>query len=185
MTLVDTRTGERYEIEAGYGTGLEDSSWVMLWFFQECPLTPEDLPYLEVEVSYAMDRVLSDQPFSLTFTLADTSGLVLPLDGELVLDKLTLHPVELRLSPLEIRFSFSDDEADAFFSLHADGAAPVLHLADGTEIATHWKGGRHLSEDTLPTVSFHAEDADGQRIFINPGQVVSITFGNLEIPVEH
>ena len=42
-----------------------------------------------------------------------------------------------------------------------------------------------LSEDTLPTVSFHAEDADGQRIFINPGQVVSITFGNLEIPVEH
>ena len=182
--LVDTRTGERYEIEAGYGTGLEDSSWVMLWFFQECPLTPEDLPYLEVEVSYAIDRILSDKPFSLIFTLDDTSGLLLTLDGELVLDGLTLHPVELRLSPLELRLSFADD-AETAFSLCEDGTAPVLHLTDGTEIATHWKGGRHLSEDTLPTVSFHAEDADGQRIFINPGQVVSITFGNLEIPVEH
>lgn len=28
-------------------------------------------------------------------------------------------------------------------------------------------------------------DANGDRLFIDPAQVVSITFGNLEIPVEH
>lgn len=182
--LVDTRTGERYEIEAGYGTGLEDSSWVMLWFFQECPLTPEDLPYLEVEVSYAIDRILSDKPFSLIFTLDDTSGLLLTLDGELVLDGLTLHPVELRLSPLELRLSFADD-AETAFSLCEDGTAPVLHLTDGAEIATRWQGGRDLGDSAPPTVSFRVEDTDGERLFIDPGQVVSITFGNLEIPVEH
>ena len=61
----------------------------------------------------------------------------------------------------------------------------MLHLTDGTEIATPLEGRSDMSDGTLPTVSFHAEDADGQRLFIDPGQVVSITFGNLEIPVEH
>ena len=114
----------------------------------------------------------------------DTSGLLLTLDGELVLDGLTLHPVELRLSPLELRLSFADD-AETAFSLCEDGTAPVLHLTDGAEIATRWQGGRDLGDSAPPTVSFRVEDTDGERLFIDPGQVVSITFGNLEIPVEH
>ena len=183
-SLVDTRTGTRYE-GGSHGTYLEeDGTRITLWSFRDCPLTPEDLPYLEVEVSYAIDRILSDKPFSLIFTLDDTSGLLLTLDGELVLDGLTLHPVELRLSPLELRLSFADD-AETAFSLCEDGTAPVLHLTDGAEIATRWQGGRDLGDSAPPTVSFRVEDTDGERLFIDPGQVVSITFGNLEIPVEH
>lgn len=163
---------------------MEDGTRVVLWSFQDCPLALDDLPYLEVEVSYNMDRVLSDQPFSLTFTLGKSSGISIPIKELLELDGLTLHPTELRLSPLELRILFADGH-EAAFSIRQEGTAPVLHLADGTEIATRWGGGRYLGGGTLPSVGFLVEDADGERIFIDPGQVVSITFGNLEIPVEH
>ena len=183
-TLIDTRTGEKYRGSSGQGATLEDGTRVVLWSFQDCPLALDDLPYLEVEVSYNMDRVLSDQPFSLTFTLGKSSGISIPIKELLELDGLTLHPTELRLSPLELRILFADGH-EAAFSIRQEGTAPVLHLADGTEIATRWGGGRYLGGGTLPSVGFLVEDADGERIFIDPGQVVSITFGNLEIPVEH
>ena len=183
-TLTDTRTGTRYACAGGNGATLEDGTQAMVWSFQDCPLTAEDLPYLELEVVYTMDRILSDQPFSLTFTVGQSSGISIPIEEPLELDGLTLHPAELRLSPLELRVFFAD-EHEAAFSIRQEGTAPVLHLADGTEIATHWGGGRYLGGGTLPSVGFLVEDADGERIFIDPGQVVSITFGNLEIPVEH
>lgn len=183
-TLTDTRTGTRYACAGGNGATLEDGTQAMVWSFQDCPLTAEDLPYLELEVVYTMDRILSDQPFSLTFTVGQSSGISIPIEEPLELDGLTLHPAELRLSPLELRVFFAD-EHEAAFSLYQEGTAPVLHLADGTEIATRWGGGRYLGDDTLPSVAFQVEDADGERLFIDPGQVVSITFGNLEIPVEH
>ena len=182
-TLIDTRTGARYACLSGHGAMLEDGTWAMLEVFNDCPFTLEDLPYLEVEVSYAADRVLSDQPFSLTFTVEESSGWSLPLEGVLKLDGLTLHPVELRLSALELRVFFQD-KAEAAFSLYQDGTAPVVHLADGTDVATTWVGGRHLGT-ALPSVGFQTIDADGERVFIDPGQVVSITFGGLEIPVRH
>ena len=129
-----------------------------------------------MEVSYTVDRILSDQPFSLTFTVEKSSGWKLPLDG-------ALDPAELRLSALDLQVYFQD-EAEAAFSLYRDGTAPVLHLANGTDITTTWHGGRHL-DSALPMVSFQTIDANGDRLFIDPAQVVSITFGNLEIPVEH
>ena len=111
----------------------------LLEVFDDCPFTLEDLPYLEVEVSYTVDRILSDQPFSLTFTVEKSSGWKLPLDDVLELDGLTLHPAELRLSALDLQVYFQD-EAEAAFSLYRDGTAPVLHLANGTDITTTWHG---------------------------------------------
>ena len=181
--IIDTRTGARYLCRSGHGAALEDGTWAFLEVFDDCPFPLEDLPYLEVEVSYTVDRILSDQPFSLTFTVEKSSGWKLPLDGALELDGLTLHPAELRLSALDLQVYFQD-EAEAAFSLYRDGTAPVLHLANGTDITTTWHGGRHL-DSALPMVSFQTIDADSQRLFIDPAQVVSITFGNLEIPVEH
>ena len=101
----------------------------------------------------------------------------------LELDGLTLHPLELRLSALDLQVYFQD-EAEAAFSLYRDGTTPVLHLANGTDVTTTWHGGRYL-DFALPMVSFQTIDANGDRLFIDPAQVVSITFGNLEIPVEH
>ena len=115
--------------------------------------------------------------------MENSSGWKLPLDGALELGGLTLHPLELRLSALDLQVYFQD-EAEAAFSLYRDGTTPVLHLANGTDVTTTWHGGRYL-DFALPMVSFQTIDANGDRLFIDPAQVVSITFGNLEIPVEH
>lgn len=164
--IIDTRTGARYLCRSGHGAALEDGTWAFLEVFDDCPFTLEDLPYLEVEVSYTVDRILSDQPFSLTFTVENSSGWKLPLDGALELDGLTLHPLELRLSALDLQVYFQD-EAEAAFSLYRDGTAPVLHLANGTDITTTWHGGRHL-DSALPMVSFQTIDADSQPAVHRP-----------------
>ena len=110
-------------------------------------------------MSYTVDRILSDQPFWLTFTVEKSSGWKLPLDDVLELDGLTLHPAELLLSALDLQVYFQD-EAEAAFSLYRDGTAPVLHLANGTDITTTWHGGRHL-DSALPMVSFQTIAANG------------------------
>ena len=84
--IIDTRTGARYLCRSGHGAALEDGTWAFLEVFDDCPFTLEDLPYLEVEVSYTVDRILSDQPFWLTFTVEKSSGWKLPLDDVLELD---------------------------------------------------------------------------------------------------
>ena len=94
-----------------------------------------------------------------------SSGWKLPLDDVLELDGLTLHPAELRLSAWICKSI--QDEAEAAFSLYRDGTAPVLHLANGTDITTTWHGGRHL-DSALPMVSFQTIDANGDRLFIEP-----------------
>ena len=181
--LVDTRTSGWYPDVSSRGVELEDGTWAMLTVFRDGTLTPEDLPYLEAKVSYAIDRVLSDAPFSLTFVVNESSGLSVPLPETLELNGVALHPTDLHLSALKLTFSFEDYREEVEQAIYTDKLTPVLHLADGSTVAMGRSYSR--SEDRYTTVSFRAEDADGERLFIDPGQVVSITFGNLEIPVEH
>ena len=149
--IIDTRTGARYLCRSGHGAALEDGTWAFLEVFDDCPFTLEDL-YLEVEVSYTVDRISLTSRFWLTFTVEKSSGWKLPLDDVLELDGLTLHPAELRLSALDLQVYFQD-EAEAAFSLYRDGTAPVLHLANGTDITTTWHGA-DIWTPALPMVSF-------------------------------
>ena len=182
--LIDTRTGARYE-EFQYDGGgeLKDGTPVQFYSFMDSSLCLDDLPYLEVEVSYAIDRVLSDNPFSFTFTVNKSSGLSVPIPETLELSGVTLHPVELRLSALAVIMTFDDFHEDIQHAIYEHEAAPVLHLKDGSSIDTHRADSS--SREWSSYISFRPEDANGDRLFIDPAQVVSITFGNLEIPVEH
>ena len=182
--LIDTRTGARYE-EFQYDGGgeLRDGTPVQFYSFMDSSLCLDDLPYLEVEVSYAIDRVLSDNPFSFTFTVNKSSGLSVPIPETLELSGVTLHPVELRLSALAVIMTFDDFHEDIQHAIYEHEAAPVLHLKDGSSIDTHRADSS--SREWSSYISFRPEDANGDRLFIDPAQVVSITFGNLEIPVEH
>ena len=188
--VVDTRTGDRYYDTGGGSSSGVDTKRIFFDGYPIAPIAEEDIPYLEAEVSYDIGRVLSDEPFSLTFTVEESSGLTIPMEGTITLDDTVYHPVEARLSALELRIYFNDPTvawSDFFESW--GGITPVLHLTDGSELSTRYfgwsKGYGYYGYGTYPYVSFHAENADGQRLFLDPGQVVSITFGNLEIPVEH
>lgn len=172
--LIDTRDSARYEMNEGNGVTLSDGTNAMLYTFRDCPLTAEDLPYLELEVYYDIDRILSTKPFSLAFN-ADSTALILPLDQAITVADAPLHPTELRLSALGVSLRFADN-MDTVHVIYATKTAPVVTQKDGTVIPTRWQGGYGGADDTC-SVSFWPETEDDQRIFLDTAQIQSVTFG--------
>ncbi len=176
--LIDTRDGTRYEFSASMGHDLADGTNVSLHIFRDCSLTAEDLPYLELEVSYSIDRLLSEEPFSLSFTPDSTCAVAIPVEDTVTIAGTELHPTQVRLSALGILVYFDDDMDDAGLLYH-DGTAPILTLADGTTLVTEWAGGNGPQNGSC-SIRFGAKDETGQRIFFDTSQIRSVTFGDLE-----
>lgn len=177
--LTDTRDGTVYSIYEGNGVELADGTHAMLWSFRDCTLTREDLPYLELTVSYDMDQILSDKPFSLTFTADSGTAVTIPLDETVTVTGLTLSVTELRLSALDFTLRFADTGA---FDLYETKGAPSLKLTDGSVLHSKWAGGYGQGDGTC-AVSFNVEDERGERVFFDTGAIESVTFGDLTIPL--
>lgn len=180
-TLIDTRDGTQYNSSVCMGGAMTDGTWAMLCTFQDCPLTAEDLPYLELVVGYELDQILSDEPFSLDFTTDSTSAVTLTFEAPVTVNGVELHPTEMRLSALDASIGFEDGLSLAV-TLYTDGS-PVLHMADGTEIALKYGGGAGSVEDGPCTIHFSAKDENDERIFFDTRQIQSITFGDLELTI--
>lgn len=172
--LVDARDGARYEVSRGTQAKLPEGGTVFLSTFRDCPLTAEDLPYLRLEVSYAVDRVLSEEPFSLTFTADSGAALILPLEQTVTALDTPLHLTELRLSALgvSVRMEEGTDKSDVLFQ---NGIAPVLTLRDGSTAAASWKGASGREKSGC-SVGFQMKDDGGERIFLDTAQVASVSF---------
>ena len=178
--LVDTRDGARYGSTGSFGGELSDGTWANINFFGDCPSGAEDLPFLELEVSYWIDRLLSEKPFSLTFQPDKTSAVTLPVEEPVTISGVELHPTEIRLSALSLLVFF--DDMDTAGSLYEDGSAPILTLKDGSVIETQWSGG-YGGGDGRYSVRFRVEDSGQERFFFDTSQISSIRFGDLEIPI--
>lgn len=179
--LIDRRDGTRYEFSESRNHKLADGTNVSLNMFRNCSLTVEDLPYLELEVSYSIDLLLSEEPFSLSFTPDNTSAVAVPVEDTVTISGVELHPTQARLSALGILIYFDDDMEDAGF-LYFDGTAPILTLADGSTLATEWAGGFGPQYDTC-SIRFAAKDETGQRVFFDTSQIQSLTFGDLTLTI--
>lgn len=178
--LIDTRDGTAYGGRSGHRVELADGTHAMLWSFYDCPLTVEDLPYLELTVDYEVDQILSEEPFSLKFTVDSGAAEVIPVDRDVEVTGLTLHVTELRLSALGLTLNFTDDTS---FDLYETGGAPVLELTDGTSIQTTWTGGNERPDGTC-AVSFSTAGLEpGERAFFDTDQIASVRFGDLEVPM--
>lgn len=180
--LIDTRDGTRYEFSQSVDLDLADGTNASLNMFRNCPLTVEDLPYLELEVSYSIGQLLSEEPFSLSFTPDSTSAITISVEDTVTIAGAELHPTEVRLSALGILAYFDDDMEDAGF-LYYDGTAPILTLADGTTLTTEWSGG-HGSQNGSCSIRFGAKDETGHRIFFDTSQIQSLTFGDLDLTIQ-
>lgn len=178
--LTDTRDGTRYEIGGGYGAQLPDGTFASLTWWRDCPLGPEDLPYLEAEISYSLDRLLSEEPFSLTFRADKSSAVTLPVEEPVTISGVELHPTEIRLSALSLLVFF--DDMDTARALNETGSAPVLTLKDGSVIETQWSGS-YGGADGRCSIRFRVEDSGQERFFFDTSQISSIRFGSLEIPI--
>ena len=171
--LVDVRTGTRYSMYEGNQLTLPGGGSVILYTFRDCPLTAADLPYLELEVSYQIDKLLSDRPFSLTFTSDQSAALAAAVQADVALDGITLSLTELRLSALDVSFTV-ENGIDALNLLFDQGAAPVLTLTDGSRIATVWQGASG-SANGPSSAHFRPQDADGNRIFPDTADIASVS----------
>ncbi|MCI8477182.1 MAG: DUF4179 domain-containing protein [Oscillospiraceae bacterium] len=180
-SLVDIRDGTRYSILLSRGAVLPDGTVCSLACLQDCPLTVEDLPYLELEVSYIVDQILSEEPFALTFSSDHSSTLTLPICETITLADTVLHPTEIRLSALGIRIYFEDGE-HAMDLIYRDKIAPVLTFTDGSVLETQWHGGYGSSVNTC-SIRFSAKDMNGNRIFFDTSSLQSVSFGDLVLTI--
>ncbi len=184
--LVDTRDGARYSFAEGSGVTLPDGTHVMLDSFADCPLGLEDLPYLELELTYEMDRVLSDEGFDLGFTAGSGTSRMMPLDTDVTVGDETYPLAELRVSAVKVSVGITDTDG-RYEPLREE--APVLNMKDGSTLALEYYGGGARFDraawtyDGTFTAAYAAKDAEGQRMFFDLGQVASVTFGDLEVPV--
>ena len=174
--LTDVRTGERLDVEhAPWGRG--DHSVDL--FALAHPLAPEDLPYLEAQVEYDTVKLLSDQPFALTFPVENAGCLrEVTLDRELNVPwgrglLYRLHATGIRVSALKVSVLFD--------RLERAKAAPMeepeiqLFRGDGAPIPLR---AEVLPNEKTGVMTFFPAD---RSTLIDPADVTALQLGDTRI----
>ncbi len=187
VALTDTRTGARWDFPNSIRRG--DENGFYLSAFQDCPLTAEDLPYVEVTVRYQTDKILSDQPVALSFSAVADQQREAALDRNIDFcfgsSSCSVHVATAKVSALRLRLNI--DHIDRWVK-KKDGAA-------STRWEVMYKDG---SRTTLQIISLHpcdetqavgwidleAQNEDGDRRLIDPDQVTAILLDGSEIPLD-
>ena len=174
--LIDTRTGERYEAISSTTAYLPDGTEVWVTSFRECPLTAEDLPWLELEAEYQIAQLVTTEPFQLSFQVDTSAARTIPLEPIQAEGK-TLLLRELRLSAREIALELERDEA-------YDAALRVplaLTLTDGTVLEPWGYSGRQDGESCILEYTLLTED--GVPCLLDTSQVAAVTIGDVTFDV--
>lgn len=177
--LIDTRDGARYSWGGGTNVEMPDGSNVFLALFPDCPLTAANLPYLRLEVYYTIDRILSDKPFSLTFTPNSGVSTTIPLDCNVMVRGEDIHLTRLRFSALDMSLDMSNGvNASDLFGW--DGMGPVITMKDGSSLQTYRWGGN--GSDAGPsTTKFRPYNVGNDRVFLDTTQVASVTLNGVTL----
>lgn len=170
--LIDTRTGARYEAVSSTTAYLPDGTEVWVTSFRDCPLTAEDLSWLELEAEYQIAQLVTTEPFELSFQVDTSAAVTLPLEPIQAEGK-TLLLRELCLSAREIALELELDEA-----YDASLRVPLtITLTDGT-VLEPWNYGGHQSEDAC-TLEYTLLTEDGAPCLLDTSQVASVTIGDV------
>lgn len=179
IDLIDTRTGERLDI-------IDDASWGSndrhVDFFEvDRPLTLEDLPYLEAEIEYDTVKLLSDEPFTLTFTVENTGYIrEVTVDRDLSISmrrypRCDLHVTGVQVSALKVSVLF--DKVEWVDKDPMDYIENKLICDDGIEIPLK---GEHPNE-SKGTMTFFPDDWNA---LIDPAKVVAVQLGDTRIDLK-
>lgn len=175
--LVDTRTGARYEFAGFTSTELDDGTFVRFHYYRDCPLTAADLPWLELELTYPVSHLATEEPFELSFQVDTSAARTIPLETTEILG--TVCPLrELRLSAREIALDVEGNDLDSYAFLYEGEAASMeLTWADGTTLTVPCGGGRVY--DGVCTF-WYTPDLSAQS-FLDPEGIVSVTIGDVTL----
>lgn len=184
QSLTDTRTGESWE-SAGY-VWQGDENGFFLCKFKDCPLTEEDLPYVEVTVNYTVEKVLSDEPVELSFSADVGPQVTIPLDQDVdffFYGSCSAHMTQARASALRLRLTVDRlDRENWQMDRSAENTPWTLVEQDGTQIPLWYTGGFD-EESGIGWIDLTGRDENGDRLLITPGQVEALLVGDTRIPL--
>ncbi len=161
------------------------SSKTYLSRFSDCPLTAEDLPYLELTVRYQMDKVLSDEPVELTFRAKKGGGVTKSVDRDVRVDYFSHYEgtlTDVRISSLGLRLNMEDVALTGYVAEHSSSAmVGRLVMEDGTQWTLRGGGNYLDTEAGRGYVELRPRDAQGNRVLIDPRAVRTLILGDCEI----
>lgn len=186
-TLTDTRTGEHWEYKSSTKRG-EPGNEVQLAVFNSCPLTLEDLPYMEVTVSYSMDKILSDEPVEFSFVAGDGYQTTVALDEDIAFNYIgdcTAHVTEANISALRLQLTFDQMERSGWdWENHPQKNTQwALMNKDGTQVLLFSPMIRQDEETGAGYIRLEGVDENNNRRLIDPDQVAALSIGGHEVPL--
>lgn len=177
--LTDTRTGESWGCDGYVLRGNEEEFF--LSFFHDCPLTLEDLPYVEVTVRYRMEKVLSDEPVELSFSADVGHQVTVELDQKIEFNSFAAHVAAAKISALRLRLIIEcKEQGDS-----DDGKNNTqweLVYRDGSRVALLANPHHYDWELGMGWIELVALSEDDSRQLIDPEQVAAVSVNGNEIP---
>lgn len=183
--LTDTRTGERVDIDDGpWGRG----GYTVTLFELGQPLTLEDLPYLEATVEYDIVKYISDVPFELAFTVADSGyRKEYTLDQQVDVGfarfgyRHNLHVTTLQISALNLRLSFDDIKSVKKEPLEYTPCKLIYD--DGKEIPL--RGGTSLGGGAeRPEEQFYLTFLPVENVLLDSDRAAALQLGDTRIELK-
>lgn len=187
-TLTDVRTGEQWEYKSSTKRG-KPGNEVQLAVFNGCPLTLEDLPYVEVTVSYSMDKILSDEPVELSFVAGDGYQTTVALDEDIAFNYIgdcTAHMTGASISALRLELTFDQLERSGWdWENHPQKNTQwALVNKDGNRVLLFPPMIRQDEETGTGYIRLEGVDENDGRRLIDPGQVAGLLVGDTLISLK-
>lgn len=187
IALTDTRTGEQWGCRGYFRVG-DDGNGFYLSYFEDCPITPEDLPYVEVMVGYGIDKILSDQPVELSFSAGEGHQTTVELDEDIAFNYIgdcTAHVTKASISALRLQLTFDQMERSGWnWEDHKVRETQwALLEKDGTRVLLFSPMIRQDEKTGMGYIRLEGVDENNDRRLIDPDQVEALLVGDTVIPL--
>lgn len=184
--LIDTRTGERWGC-TGYTWVGDEEEGFYLCDFDGCPMTVEDLPYLELTANYGAEKVLSDEPVELSFSTGVGHQVIAELDESVEFHyygDCTVHVTGAKLSALRVSLTVDSMERAGWdWTGSEDNTRWVLLEKDGGQIPLTPPKSRVDGETGTGQLLLEGYDR-GERLLMDPDQAEALLVGEKRIPLQ-
>lgn len=186
QVLTDTRSGENWGCTGHTWVG-DDEKGFYLCYFDGCPMTAEDLPYLELTVNYGVEKVLSDEPAELSFSTNVGHQTSVEMDETVTFryyGDCTAHVTGATISALRVSLTVDGMERTIWdWVVSGDNTRWVLLEKDGRQVPLTPPKIRVDGETGRGRLLLEGYDR-GERILIDPDQAEALLVGEKRIPLQ-
>lgn len=188
IALTDTRTGDKWSCSGFFKQGA-DGTGFYLSYFTDCPLTQEDLPYVDVTIGYQVNKVLSDEPVELSFSVSEGYQTTVALDEDITFNYIgdcTAHVTGASISALRLELTFDQmDRAGRDWENHPEKNTKwAVVEEDGTQVPLCPPMIHQDQETGAGYIRLEGVNENSDRRLIDPDQVEALMVGETLIPLK-